>query len=784
MKKVLAILIIFLSSTLPSQAVLKEQNLGATLSVLKSELVSFHEELIQRMQLFDLMNKQFQSQMINTMKKSDQIALMLYSQKPDYVFDLTYACNEATSLYNDFVTNRMPFERFVEKANNSIYRYNQMKATLQRMPDMVLDNAQQRADRRACLIYAADIEKELTIQRDKIKDTQRRYEMVASHLKVLNNYAIKAYEDIRKNVFINGDRPYYKLLENIAIHWKQSKEDVREKYAPQRGSRSEWRGPLIGMLGAFVLFYIIIVGSLNIAVIKWALPKRLETPEFKKKRPCVIIASTVITFAIVLMILSSMVLRHNFFILASELLAQYSWLIGAISLSLIIRLEGDKVMKGMRSYVPIIFVGFVVFGFRITFMPSTIVNLTFPIILLLGTLWQANVVYRYNKEIPLSDRIYTWVSFLTMAVSCVISWVGYTLMSVQILIWWIIQLTAVQTITCVYDLLLAYQKKRIPKDADIRRTWFYCAIYKMLVPILGVYSVAGSIYWAATVFDLTEWCVFFFTVKFVDIPGIIQISLTRLSMVLSLWFIFRYILFLQKEFYVLFKTKTKSSKTGSGAVALSINIIRYIGWGIYLFIAMVILDVNRSGITLILTGLSTGIGFAMKDTLENLFYGISLMAGRVKIGDVIECDGVRGKVTNINYQSTMVETIDGSVMAFLNSQLFSKNFKNMTKNRDNELVKIGVGISYGANIEHVRELIISRVKSLDCYQHEKGVSVLFDNFGDSSVDLSVVVWVPVHHKPQSVSRIKEEIYNVLNENHIEIPFPQQDIYIHGLEKRQ
>jgi len=212
------------------------------------------------------------------------------------------------------------------------------------------------------------------------------------------------------------------------------------------------------------------------------------------------------------------------------------------------------------------------------------------------------------------------------------------------------------------------------------------------------------------------------------------------------------------------------------------NLIKYVGWFFYIFIVLVTLKVNRSGITLILTGLSTGIGFALKDTLENLFYGISLMAGRVKIGDMIECDGVRGKVTSINYQCTMVETLDGSVMAFLNSQLFNKNFKNITRNHGFELAKISVGVAYGAKINEVRNMIIKRLNTLNCFEKAKGISVLFDNFGESSVDLSITVWIPVATKYSALSTVKEEIYNVLNENGIEIPFPQQDIYVKQMSK--
>ena len=162
------------------------------------------------------------------------------------------------------------------------------------------------------------------------------------------------------------------------------------------------------------------------------------------------------------------------------------------------------------------------------------------------------------------------------------------------------------------------------------------------------------------------------------------------------------------------------------------------------------------------------------------------MSGRIHVGDYIECDGIAGKVESITYQSTQITTTDGSVIAFLNSALFSKNFKNMTRNHRYELIKVPVGVAYGTDVEQVRQLLIEALKPL-C--HEKTadgqtltdtsipVTVAFSDFGDSSVDLKVCVWMLVEQKLAITSRIKEVIYNTLNKNNIEIPFPQRDVHI-------
>ena len=106
------------------------------------------------------------------------------------------------------------------------------------------------------------------------------------------------------------------------------------------------------------------------------------------------------------------------------------------------------------------------------------------------------------------------------------------------------------------------------------------------------------------------------------------------------------------------------------------NVIQVLVWGAWALVTMNIFNINNTWIVAISAGLSTGVGFALKDILENIYYGISLMAGRIKVGDYISIDGTRGTVKSITYVSTMLEALDGSVIAFQNSQLFAKNYKN------------------------------------------------------------------------------------------------------------
>ena len=811
--------LVVLVIALQAGAVLKESTMEQTLGVLCEELSETHQEQQERAQRFESRNKQFQRSIGRDLELCNNIELMLYSQKEQNIFDLAYACGQATDLYNR-VTRTRSFKQFEQQQDEQIAQYEHLVQALNNIPDYQLKTPEMRATRDSCIYLAQVIENDIRHTRETMKENHEKRQLVASKAKKLNDHAMGMYERIRQSVFVNGGQSYYQILKRFGYNWRNSKEDLAEKYTYSRKTNSEWRGSLIGFLFIFMAVYI--VGALLVSwlIIK-LIPRRFLSnstyQKFQPKRSCIIICGAAAVFAIATFIITN-ITGQNFMKMATRLLSEYAWLIAAITLSIIIRMEGNTVKSGFKLYMPVLVVGFVVFFFRIVFLPSTVVNLLFPPLLLASTIWQLVINRRHNVNVPRSDVSYSWISLIVMAVSTVMAWMGYTLMSVQVLIWWIMQLTLIQTITVIYDLLHSYEKKYIPSDADVRQTWFYDAVYKMVIPIAATFSVALSIYWAARVFDLTQWCERIFRYKFVNQDGLIVLSLDRILFCVAAAFVFNYIIYLFIQGYQLWKQSRAEAraisqyeernevadneevdintivqedpnakaqyKAASKAVTLSMNIIKYIGWGIYIYIVLVTLHVSRTGITFILTGLSTGIGFAMKDTLENLFYGLSLMNGRVKIGDVIECDGVRGKVSNINYQSTLVETVDGSVIAFLNSQLFTKNFKNMTRNHGYEMAKITVGVAYGSKVDTVREMIIERISHLDCYDPKKGVQVLFQNFGESSVDLLVIVWVRVASQPADIARIKESIYNVLNENGIEIPFPQADLHIKSLQNKE
>ena len=777
MKKKLITLLAFFVLT-NAHAVLKEKNLEQTLNILRTELTEKHQELNSLAEERKAETQEIINQLKETIKQSNQNALMLYSQKPDFVFDLTYACHEATEQYQDFQRQQLPFRTFLEESDIEIAKYDSLINSLKSMrPDLL--NQQAKTDRNVCLTLAISIQNTLVNNRAQVADYITFYEMAEQRLKNLNDYANKRYNDIQTGIFLNGGENYLMVLSHFREKTKQAIEVVKDKYSPNKNG-SDWDSSVILQLFLTIAFYVMVAVLLNLLVFK-LLPKRFSTKEFIKKRTCVNLATTTITFAAILGLLHA-TLRQNFILMASELLIEYAWLLSVILISLLLRVNGDQIKSAFRIYSPLVFIGFVVIVFRIILIPKELVNLIFPPLLLLCTLWQWLMMHRHHQNVPRSDMFYTYISQGIFILSLVCSWMGYTLLAVQILIWWIMQLTCILTITCISRYLKLHSDKHFFEEKPITQTWFFLLIYKVVLPIMGVCSVMLSIYWAADVFNLSDLCWQIFKKNYIDLENL-QISILKLSMVTNLFFIFSYASSTTLAFMRL-HYKTQDPSTAASKEVMGRNVIQVLVWGVWLIMSLSIMHISISWLLAISGGLSTGIGFASKDIIENIYYGASLMAGRIKVGDWIEVDGTKGKVTSISYTSTIVESLYGEVITFQNSQLFAKNYKNLTRNHGYVLAEISFGVAYGSNLKQVTTLVEEAVNNLHhvWMDPEKTVKSVMVGMNDSSVDFKLFVWADAVKKSYVVSDVLKCVYNTLNENGIEIPFPQRDITIKNIQE--
>lgn len=780
MKRLYIIILLMVAFVLPSNAVLKEANLDTTLYMLRTELTNYHIDLEKQNQTAKAQQLAVIQELISIVKQADQNSIMLYSQRNGYIFDMTYACHEATEQFKKFKSKAVPFRQMIKKNNVEVARFDSLINYLYGMNTMFLSEEAQ-VNRNVDLTLAVNIRRQLVEKQKQLQAYVQAYDRTDRKLQALNDYANRRYEDIQNSIFNNGGDNYLRILRNFSMNYKEAKTSVTEKYKPVPGMMSQWDVRIIFILFGIIIFWGLISIFLNLFTIRIVITQLMKhgmfesrKESFMAKRPCLIMAMTVVTFAVILGIVR-MTVTQNFVIMASQLLVEYSWLVGVILVSILLRVDNDKIKNTFRIYSPLMLVGFIVIVFRIILIPNDLVDLIFPPVLLLCALWQWNVIGRKHNQVLRTDKTYAFISLAVFGVSTIFAWTGFTLLAVQLIIWWTMQLTCVLTITCCEGWLSVYAKRKKLADKAITDKWLYRFIYKVLLPISGVLSFIISIYWAADVFNMSDTTWEIFNKDYIKTSNFTA-SLFSISEVACLYFLFNYINITSVDFMRHHFEKADPASAASKIVMFK-NVMQVIIWGIWLMIALNVFQVGKSWLLAIFAGLSTGLGFASKDILENIYYGISLMMGRVKVGDYIICDGTRGKVSSISYTSTMLEATDGSVIAFQNSQLFSKNYKNMTKNHGYELDILEVGIAYGSNVKEVKQILIDALMKLDCIYQDKGVKVLLKSFDDSCITLRIVVWVNVLTQAIDDATIMECIYDTLNDHNIEIPFPQREITI-------
>lgn len=855
----------------PVAAVFGERDLGHTIHTLRQELSRDYKKRLASEKSFSDQYRNQRREMVSTMKKCNELSLMLYSQKQDYTFDLTYALESVTNEYNAFQSNRLPYDQIVSRLDWDIDRYARLVESLRRIPpelesvDIVPDSlayhndslallntrlglrpgmrrqitgrmldslgtdrpflleGEESIDRDSCIFYAAELLKMCAANKERIIRDSTHYQRTFLRLKESYDYAQERYKALQTRIFVQGQTPYSRILNGFGRYWKRATSDIREKYRFDNDGRDEiskenmsiWHGPalLVFVLFQFLelLALVLIVGLVFKLLVRFVKPLQKAIPREQH-------FSIILLIAILINFLFTLRPHENassFMDAADGLIGTYLWLLAAVVASLLIRLKPEKLKGGMRIYMPMMIMAVIVISLRIVFMPNAMMNILFPPLLLVFLIWQLLACLRAKAGTPGIDRLMGWMSLTATLAALVVAFIGYIYFGLLIMIWWFFEMAVILTLITIAHLLELFKEKYLTRHIEEYRksltfvsaaerdnllfgaTWFYDLVKDVFIPVLALMSLPFCIKQSLGIFDFTDLFNTIFTTPFVNLASsdgstMLRLSFRSIVIAVGLFFVFRYINYAVYSIYQNLRYASYMKENGRKTVrkdeinfSLGKSIIGILVWFIYIITVIVMLRIPTSSLTIIAGGLSAGIGIALKDVLNNFIYGIQLMSGRLKVGDWIECDGVRGKVTKISYQSTQIETIDGAVISFLNATLFNNNFSNLTRNNAYEFVKIVVGVSYGTDVERVREVLVDAMQVMrtkDNYGREvvdpkRGVYVVFDGFGDSSVNIAVKQYVLVAEKIPYVDKARELIYDALNKAGITIPFPQCDIHV-------
>ncbi|MBU2951595.1 mechanosensitive ion channel [Tamlana agarivorans] len=212
------------------------------------------------------------------------------------------------------------------------------------------------------------------------------------------------------------------------------------------------------------------------------------------------------------------------------------------------------------------------------------------------------------------------------------------------------------------------------------------------------------------------------------------------------------------------------------------TVFSFARWLIYIIVMLVVFDsigINVTAIFAASAALLIGIGLALQTLFQDIISGIFILVDQsVHVGDIIEIEGKIGRVEEIKLRTTRAVTIDNKVLVIPNHLYLENMLFNWTQNGTITRESVSIGVAYGSDVQLVKRLLIQAASTNASVLSEPEPSVVFMDFGASSLDFKLVFTINDSFKAQfPKSEIRFEIDRLFREHHVSIPFPQRDIHI-------
>jgi small-conductance mechanosensitive channel len=226
-------------------------------------------------------------------------------------------------------------------------------------------------------------------------------------------------------------------------------------------------------------------------------------------------------------------------------------------------------------------------------------------------------------------------------------------------------------------------------------------------------------------------------------------------------------------------------KLPKGIPAAISLVLRYFIIAFGFVLAISALGIDLSSFNLMAGALGLGIGFGLQTIISNFVSGIILVFERpILPGDTVEVKNLMGKVTNIGVRASRVRTFDGAEVVVPNNNLISNDLINWTLSDSVKRIEILIGTAYGSDPNIVLKILQEEALKNEFTLTDPEPIAFFKEFGDSSLNFRLLVWVPFEKGLISKSNISVGIYNSFKEHGIEIPFPQRDIHVKALAEKK
>ncbi|ULQ55959.1 mechanosensitive ion channel [Flavihumibacter rivuli] len=225
---------------------------------------------------------------------------------------------------------------------------------------------------------------------------------------------------------------------------------------------------------------------------------------------------------------------------------------------------------------------------------------------------------------------------------------------------------------------------------------------------------------------------------------------------------------------------TNRHKVGLGSWILLVRIM-IISLGLFLAFAASGFPLDK--VTIVLGALSVGIGLGLQGLVSNLVSGLIIAFEKpVNVGDIIELNGKTGVMKSIGFRSSVIAMADGAHVVMPNGDLLNNHLTNWTLGKNMKRQTLLVGLAYGTDLAQARQLVEQVLAEEELVIHHPPPQVVVKDFASSSIDLELHFWVRhLKDAAQARSQVISGIDKAFANAGIVIPFPQQEVIVHGLK---
>jgi small-conductance mechanosensitive channel len=354
---------------------------------------------------------------------------------------------------------------------------------------------------------------------------------------------------------------------------------------------------------------------------------------------------------------------------------------------------------------------------------------------------------------------------------------GVLNLMILVLLWWacyfineIISLTGY-----LFKLGKYHESEKSLQQERIDSTQF--PSYLSIMLIVGWFMMFMRNFYAFTIFTEPFW-------SFLEEDRLIGKYHFTISSIFNFFLIMFIAMLLSRIVSFFASEKHQPEKNGKKGIGSLLLLVRIIIFSLGLFFAFAASGIPLDKMAIIFSALSVGIGFGLQTLINNLVSGLIIAFEKpLNVGDLVDINGQSGIMKSIGFRSSVLSTWDGSDVIIPNGDLLNAHLINWTLGDTKRRVEIKIGVAYSADLGKIKSLLETVLNADPRVLKYPASSIIFREFANSSIECSVLFWIDTVKHPWILikSDIIQAIDTVFKKEGIEIPFPQQDIYIKSIE---